>query len=150
MDDFDIAILKRLQTDCSQNSLEIGAEIGLSASSVQRRIKKLKETGAIKSEIAVLNPDSFKGLVTVIVEVVLHKGGTAAINRFSEKLNNTDAVQQVFYIAGQADFMIIMVCQDMAHFEQLSQGLFMDNENVAKFTSNVVIGTKKQSLALML
>lgn len=150
MDEFDIAILKRLQTNCTQNSLEIGTEIGLSASSVQRRIKKLRTSGIISSEIAVLNPASIKGMVTVITEVVLNKGGAAAISQFSEKLNKVDAVQQVFYVAGQADFIVIIVCQDMAHYEQLSEQLFMNNENVAKFTSNVVIGTKKQSLALTL
>jgi DNA-binding Lrp family transcriptional regulator len=41
LDDFDREILRRVQADARATGEEIGAQIGLSAAAVQRRIKQL-------------------------------------------------------------------------------------------------------------
>src|ERR1700761_2002420 len=47
LDDFDHQILRHLQRDALATGEEIGAEIALSAAAVQRRIKRLRQMGAI-------------------------------------------------------------------------------------------------------
>ena len=47
MDNFDLEILRLLQLNCRTSTEDIGEQIGLSASSCQRRIKKLKQGGFI-------------------------------------------------------------------------------------------------------
>ncbi len=49
-------ILALLQLDARISSELIAAEVGLSATAVQRRIKKLREDGVILAQVAVLEP----------------------------------------------------------------------------------------------
>ena len=55
MDDKDHEILKLVQGDARMTAEVIGFEIGLSPPAVQKRLKKLRETGVIEREIAVLS-----------------------------------------------------------------------------------------------
>jgi len=143
MDEFDIAILNRLQLNARMSSEEIGAQIGLSASACQRRIKKLKAGGYIKKEVAVLDETKFKGLVTVIVDVTLEVGGEQALDKMLGVLNQTPQVQQIYYVSGEADFVVILICQNMAEFDQLSRKLFMSQDNIKRFSSKIVIQSSK-------
>jgi len=56
LDKFDRRILAILQTDARRSAELIGAEIGLSASAVQRRIVRLREEGVIVAEVAIVDP----------------------------------------------------------------------------------------------
>ncbi|MGO4780051.1 Lrp/AsnC family transcriptional regulator, partial [Lysobacter sp. 2RAB21] len=56
MDQFDRRILQRLQDDARTTTDDIAEAVGLSATAVQRRIKRLRAQGAIVSEVAVIDP----------------------------------------------------------------------------------------------
>jgi Lrp/AsnC family transcriptional regulator, leucine-responsive regulatory protein len=55
MDAIDRKIFALYQHDTRRVAASIGAEVGLSAAAVQRRLKRLKSNGTIATEIAVLN-----------------------------------------------------------------------------------------------
>ena len=44
-----------MQSDCHRPAESIAAEIGLSASAVQRRLRRLRERGVIRAEVALLD-----------------------------------------------------------------------------------------------
>ena len=56
LDAFDRKILEQYQHDTRIPAETIGAAVGLSATAVQRRLKRLRENGVILAEIAVLSP----------------------------------------------------------------------------------------------
>lgn len=149
MDSFDLQILDRLQTDSRIAHDELGDQIGLSASAVQRRIRKLKESGVIQAEQAVLDPSKFAGYLTVIVDIMLAAGGETILNTFSAQLQQHQAVQQVYYVAGEVDFIVVLLVRNMEEFDTLSRQLFMSSM-VKKFSSKIVIKTQKASLHLPL
>jgi len=150
MDDFDTEILKLIQHDCRMSTELIGEQIGLSASACQRRIKKLRQQGIIKSEVAVLDATKLPNCITTIVEVTLEKGGEIALDDMIEALEKEGQVQQFYYMAGDVDFVVILVTPTMDQFDLLSRKLFMSNANIKKFTSKVVIKTQKSSLNIPL
>jgi len=55
LDAFDRQILTLVQRDCQLKAEAIASQIGLSASAVQRRLKRLRAQGVIRAEIAVLD-----------------------------------------------------------------------------------------------
>ena len=59
LDRFDIAILDILQTDNTTPQRVIAQAVNLSAPAVQRRIQRLKDSGVIRANVAVL--DGFAG-----------------------------------------------------------------------------------------
>jgi len=67
-----------------------------------------------------------------------------------EALEKEGQVQQFYYMAGDVDFVVILVTPTMDQFDLLSRKLFMSNANIKKFTSKVVIKTQKSSLNIPL
>ncbi len=150
LDAFDLNILALLQENTRITSEDIGIQIGLSATACQRRMKRLRETGIIEKEMAVLNGLSFGGYVTVIVDIIMKHGGAATMNKFKQQMMCNQAVQQCFYVTGSSDFVVIIVARNMLHYEQLTQALFYNNENIKKFTSTVVMENVKVGLTIPL
>jgi len=148
MDAFDQQILRAIQKNSRVSSEELGAEIGLSASACQRRIKKLKQAGVIKHEIAVLDANKLTGFITTIVEVTLERGGEDVLDEFIQRLIEEEQIQQFYYVAGQVDFVVIVVTKDMEAYDTLSRRVFMSHSYVKKFTSHVVIQAGKTTLNL--
>ena len=71
LDSFDRAILALLQRDNLMPQRLIAEHINLSAPAVQRRIKRLQETGVISSNVAVLEPGHSGRTLTAIITVQL-------------------------------------------------------------------------------
>jgi len=146
MDSFDQQILKIIQLDSRLTTEKIGQKVGLSATAVQRRLKSLRQSGVIEKEIAVLNTSSLRGHILVVVEVTLKQGGTTAINNFKIKAANHPEVQQCYYVAGENDFILIIAAISMKRYDIITQELFLDDESILKFNSNVVMRNIKVGL----
>ena len=58
MDTTDKAILKLLQTDSSLSLDDIAIRVGASKTPIWNRIKRLKESGVIKREVAIIDAES--------------------------------------------------------------------------------------------
>ncbi|MEJ6003981.1 Lrp/AsnC family transcriptional regulator [Paucibacter sp. AS339] len=151
MDRLDRRILALLQQDARLSSEAIATEVGLSATAVQRRIKKLREDGVIEAQVAVLQPRALGFGVTAIVEVQLAEASReAVIDGFKRQMAAQPEVQQCYYVAGESDFVLIVSAVDMAGFEQLTRRLFFDKSNIKKFRSTFVLETSKRGLSLPL
>lgn len=148
MDSFDCAILDVLQSNSRTSSEELGELVGLSASACQRRIKKLKESGIIEKEVAVVDRHKIGNYTTAIIDVTLEKGGGESLDSFIKKLNQEELVQQVYYTAGDVDFVLIVVVNNMNEFDDFTRRLLMSEVNVKKFHSKIVIKSSKVSLKL--
>ena len=145
MDSFDTKILNALQSNANISNDVLGQEVGLSASACQRRIKKLKQHGIIEKNVAILNRESLTNLVTVIVDIMFDKGGEATLDALTNQLANVPQVQQIYYMSGEVDLIVIFTCQDLLQYEQLTRDLFMTNNAIKRFTSKVAIKPVKTS-----
>ena len=150
MDSFDRQILKIMQSNTRITTENMGQQIGLSATAVQRRLKTLRQSGVIEKEIAVLNPTDEDSYILVIVEVVLKQGGTNIINAFKSKAKNYPEVQQCYYVAGENDFILVIATKSMKRYDLITQELFLDDKTILKFHSNVVMSNVKVGLEIPL
>ena len=150
MDGFDRKILKLLQENCRITTEELGVQIGLSATACQRRIKKLKDSGNIRKEVAVLDGITAGGYVTVIVEVVMKQGSVKNIDKIKIQMLNNPRVQQCYYVTGNNDFILIVTAENMREYEKLTRELFFSNTNIQKFHSTVVMENVKVGLEIPL
>ena len=150
LDAFDRRILARWQHDTRLTAEAIGHEVGLSAAAVQRRLKRLRETGVIQAETARLRPDAFGPSVTCLVAVDLEREGAADLDRFKHRMSAIDGVQHCWYVTGPADFYLVVVQPDMAAYEAFTRKHLLADANVKSFTTHVVLETTKTTLALPL
>jgi Lrp/AsnC family leucine-responsive transcriptional regulator len=150
IDSFDISILKIMQGNSKIKSETIAETVGLSATACQRRIKRLRDSGVIESEIAVLKPNALGGWVSLVVQIVLERGGAQTVDQFKKQMRDTPEVQQCFYVTGEYDFVLIVVVRDMSAYELLTRQLFFENPLIRKFNTIVSMETVKRGLALPL
>ncbi len=127
---------------------DIGEKIGLSAAAVQRRIKKMREKGIIKSDISVIDRDSLTSIVTLMVEIFLESEKIEFIDESRKSFVSCSAVQQCYYVTGESDFILIIAVTSMSEYEKLTRELFFSNKNIKRFRTVVVMGAEKVGLVL--
>ena len=143
LDDFDRAILRRVQRDARATGEDIGAAIGLSAAAVQRRLKRLRQLGVITAEVAVVDPVAVGQAMSFIVGVEMERERADVLDAFRRQARTDPNVQQCYYVTGESDFILIVTARDMDDFEQFTRRLLFDNANIRRFTTNVVMARDK-------
>ena len=146
LDSFDIAILTILQTDNTTPQRDIGERIGLSAPAVQRRIKRLRETGVIRADISVLDPEKVGRPITIFTEVKMEAEKVEIVRQAKDIFSSAPQVQQCYYVTGDVDFILVLVVYSMKEYEELTQQLFFGNNNVKNFKTSIVLDIVKAGL----
>jgi len=139
LDELDRKILDRYQRDTRLPAQQIGKSIGLSVAAVQRRLKRMRETGVISAEVACVAPSAVGQPLTCIVTVDLEREKAVDLERFRRRILAHDRVQQCYYVTGQADFLLVVFARDMADYEDFTRHVFLNDGNVKSFTTHVVL-----------
>lgn len=143
MDAHDLLIAAALQTDSRQSVDVIAEQIGLSASAVHRRIARMREDGAIRGDVSMLDPKAFGVGMTFIVEIVLEKVRVAEVTAIKKRLKAAAEVQQIYNVTGDVDLMLIVLARDVEHFEEISRNLFSADPLVRRYRTSVVMDRVK-------
>jgi Lrp/AsnC family leucine-responsive transcriptional regulator len=70
VDERDLAIIAAVQDDARATFADIGKRVGLAASSVHDRVRKLEQAGAIRGYRAEIDPEALGLFVTALVSVM--------------------------------------------------------------------------------
>jgi DNA-binding Lrp family transcriptional regulator len=146
LDKLDRRILAMLQKDARRSAELVGAEVGLSASSVQRRIARLREEGVIAAEVAVVDPKRVGRPLTLIVEIEVERERPELVASLKQWIAAEAMIQEAWYVTGAGDYVLIVVARDVDDFEALMQRLVAENANVRRYHTRVALGTIKRSL----
>jgi Lrp/AsnC family transcriptional regulator, leucine-responsive regulatory protein len=109
-DDIDVHILKELQRDSSRTNVELGRAVGLTPPACLRRVHRLRKSGAIRGEMAVLDPRLVGPALTVVVAVDMASEGREALAAFRARVLAESAVAQCWYVSGRHDFILVVGC----------------------------------------
>lgn len=148
LDKFDHTLLELLQKDCMMPLRALAETVHLSTATVQRRIQKLKDSGYIQAQVAVLDPDKLGQVITLLVEVHADKTQTADLELLKSSFSGPE-VQQCYYVTGDADFMLVLLVPSMSRFQELCDQLFHSNPNVKWFRTIVVLDRVKTTLNVL-
>lgn len=150
LDAYDIKLLAMLQKDSKASQRSLSEAVNLSASAVNRRIAQYEASGIITSTVAVVDPTKVGRPITIIVSVKLENERLDLLDDVKHRLSSKPQVQQVYYITGDFDFVLVLNVKDMGEYEQLTRELFFLGGNVKSFTTYVVMQTVKASFAVPL
>lgn len=146
----DRTILALLQKDARMKMETLAAETGTSVATVQRRIRELRRTGAIAADVSIVKPAAVGYGMTFLILVELERESVDQLDAFKRKMKADAQVQQCYYITGDADFALIVLARDMDDFQQLTQRLFFDDQNIKRFRTSVVMDRTKTTLEVPL
>jgi Lrp/AsnC family leucine-responsive transcriptional regulator len=147
-DEFDKKLLRLLQQNNRLTAEELADAVGLSASAVQRRLKKLRDEKVIEADVSIISPEVAGIGITCIVDVILEKGNSPALEKFKSAMLKCTEVMQCYYVTGTYDFVIIVNAEDMRQYEAFTKKWLMDNSNVKHFYTHVVMDKVKVGYAI--
>lgn len=150
IDEFDKKILRELQKNNKISQRDLSDKINLSASAINRRIKTLETAGVIESNKAIVNAKKVGRPITIIVEVTLKQEEAHILETHRRIFMSIPGVQHVHYVAGEFDYILILNLTDMDEYEDLSSKYFLQDSNISKFRSIVVIKSYKADSEVMI
>lgn len=150
LDAFDIQLLNFVQHDAGLTAEQLAQRVGLSASAVQRRLRKLKECGVISAHVAVLDLRRIERNTSFVVSLQVEREHPELMARLRRWLADEAQVQQAYYVTGESDFILIVTAPDTEAYDALMSRLMLANPNVKRFTTNVALGVVKRGLAVPL
>lgn len=150
LDRFDLAILDILQADNTTPQRAIAQAVNLSAPAVQRRIQRLKDSGVIRANVAVLNPVKVGKPLTIVLEVHLDNERPDRTAPLRARIAAEDAVQQCYSVTGEADYLLVVNVASMADYEALTRRLFDGDDNIKRFRTSVALASLKTGLRVPL
>jgi len=134
LDSTDLALLAQLQDDSALSNQDLAAKVHVSPATCLRRVKRLRDTGLIEREIAVLNAQklaqSLGHGLEAVVEISLDRQGNEEQQAFEQRVIADDAVQQCYRVSPGPDFILIVAARDMQDYLALAQRLFTSDANV--------------------
>jgi|SRR5579859_320335 len=150
LDSFDRAILRLLQTDNTLPLRVISEQVNLSAAAVQKRIQRLRQSGVICAEVAVVDPDKVARPITIIAEIHVEMSPPGKELDALKASFSGPEIQQCYYVTGNADFLLVITVATMADYQALARRLFEDNPLIKWFRTTVVMERIKAGLSVPL
>jgi DNA-binding Lrp family transcriptional regulator len=145
LDPTDRKILELLQTNSNVTNAQLASEIGLSPAPTLERVKKLENSGVIKSYHAVVDQASIGLGVCTFVTVSLKGHNKDNIDKFIKAISNIEEVIECHHVTGQADFILKIVAPDIPAYQSLMLEKVSNIEVVDNMQSTVILSTFKDS-----
>jgi Lrp/AsnC family transcriptional regulator, leucine-responsive regulatory protein len=146
--DVDRRILKILQQDGRTTIQAVADQVGLSASPTLRRIRRMEEAGIITAYSITLDQNAVGLPVSVFVSIKLERQRASQLDRFAAAIAEWPEVMECYLMTGQFDFLLRVVCADLAAYEAFLREKLTQLEGVGSIESSFALGQVKYSRLL--
>lgn len=147
-DEIDLHILTLLQDDARMSNAAIAEQVGLTASTVFERVKKLERRGAVRKYVALVDPAALGKPITAFVRLMM--GGVTGdayqemIDDFMAQCLQETAVLECHSVAGEDCFVLKVRVATTQALESLLRRLRAYGP-VLRSTTSIVLSTTKES-----
>ena len=146
MDETDKKIAALLQKDCFMPQAEIAREVERVTSSVNERMRKLREDGFVRGYHADLDPDRVGFPILAFVNVLIDDAKNAA--SFPKRAVNIPEVLELHHVTGEWNFLIKVRARSTADFENVLTGRIKKLRGVVRTNTQIVLVAHKETRAL--
>ena len=138
-DNFDLKLLNALQEDAGRTAEDLAEIIPLSPSAIARRLRRLREDGAIARTIALLPASMVDRRLRALVSIQLHDHAPAAgLADLKERMQAQDQVQLCLEVSGSNDMVLLVACRDMAEFNAFADAELAASPVVRRYETSFV------------
>src|SRR4051795_9183608 len=117
LDEVDVQLLHELELDADRSNVELSRLVNLSPAATLNRVRRLKETGAIRRIAARLDSAAAGFTLQVYVTITLARQDEAAHQRFVKVVEETPQVIAADWVTGEVDAMLMIVARDVAELQ---------------------------------
>lgn len=148
-DDLDVRLLELLQRDALMTADQLAERFPLSPSAIARRIRRLRETGAITGDVAIV-AESVGPFLSALVHVQLDRHALDQIEALRRRLVASPNVQLYLEVSGAFDLVLLVTVRDMAAFNDFADTMLAGDRVVRRYETSFVKKRRKFSAALPL
>ncbi|NEU96320.1 Lrp/AsnC family transcriptional regulator [Bradyrhizobium uaiense] len=139
LDLLDARLLDLVQRNNRLSSEALGEKVGLSASGVQRRLKRLRSRRVIEADVSIVSPKAIGRNVTMLVLISFERSRADVLDRFKRAVCKMSEVMSGFYVAGQAEFVLLVTAHSMEDYEEFTRRLVHDTPDIKRVDTMVVL-----------
>ncbi|WP_291910695.1 Lrp/AsnC family transcriptional regulator [Chitinophaga sp. CB10] len=150
LDHTDKRILTLLQKDAKLNTKEIAHRIGLSVTPTYERLKKIEKLGIIRNYVTLLDPEKVGKTLMAYCNVSLQLHSLPLLRKFEAAVMKLDEVMECFHLAGNYDYLLKVVVDDMKSYQHFITQKLATIENIAQVHSSFVMTEIKHTTAFEL
>lgn len=137
LDRTDRAILAHLTADGRSSLADLAEAVSVSASSAQRRLRRLEGEGVIRGYRAVLDPGAVGRGLVVHLSVVLVDHTADTVQRFERRIVELDGLVSCHHVTGDVDYLLRVDVADVDALDVLLRHTLAEVPGVARFTTMV-------------
>ena len=150
LDSFDVAILKALQSEANLSTADLAEKVGLSLSPCWRRVKRLKDSGIIKGEVALVSRKAIGLEIDAVVQLTLRNQMIDDRTSFQDWALSHDEITECLSLSGERDYLLRILVTDLAHYEHFLTSQLLALPCVSSANTSFVLKQIKSTTALPL
>lgn len=143
LDRIDQRILHDLQENGRMTNVELARRVGISAPPCLRRVRALERAGFIRGYHAEIEPRALGYNVMVFAQVGLTSQAEPDLQAFEKLVRSWPEVRECYMLAGETDFLLKIVAEDWASYQQFLTSKLTPAPNVSHVKSALSIRTSK-------
>jgi Lrp/AsnC family transcriptional regulator, leucine-responsive regulatory protein len=143
LDAIDRRILDLLQDDNQITNLALAERIGLSAPACLKRVRRLRADKIIVKDVSVLDPESAGRSIVAFVGVELDRQREDVLAAFERKIAAEVEVQQCYFVSGELDYLLTVVCRDMESYNAFARRVLANEHNIKRFRTSFSLSRVK-------
>ncbi len=143
-DKLDYKILKLLQENGRITNLQLASSIGLSPAPTLERVRKLENSGFIKSYHAFVDEEMLGLGIKSFIQIQLDFHTHNAIPEFVEMVKQIKEVTECHHVTGPCDFILKVYVRDIKAYETLIMEKISKIPYVKTFQTMVIMSTSKK------
>ena len=144
----DREILRHLQRDATLSLRDLAERVGMSQSTVWRRIEALEATGLITGRVTLVDADRAGVSVCVFVQINLRDHNPETRRAFETMIHAMPEAMDCYAVTGAFDYTVILRTGSVAAFEDILMNRILAAECVANAASHLSLRHIKHSTAL--
>lgn len=140
----DFKILKLLQENGRITNLQLASNIGLSPAPTLERVRKLENSGYIKSYHAFVDEEKLGLGIKSFIQISLDFHTHNAIPEFVEAVKHIKEVTECHHVTGQCDFILKVYVKDIKAYEAMIMEKISKIPVVKTFQTMMIMSTSKK------
>lgn len=143
LDDIDRKILRFVQANGRATHAEIAEVVPLSASQIQRRVKRLEDEQIISGYAAIVDPAKLGYRVSALTSVSLRNQKGDDAEKFHAEIAKIPTVVECVIVSGASDYMLRIMATDLESLSRIIRCEILPLPMVAHVSSQIVFETVK-------
>lgn len=141
-DSLDERIMRELERDARQSLRKVSRKLGVSITTISKRMYRLKKEGIIKGYSVVLDPEKMGFELTAVIEIVVSKGKLVEVE---ESISRKKNVLAVYDVTGSTDALVLARFKKRSDMSMFIKSL-LGMRYIERTNTHVVLNVVKEDM----